>query len=222
MHDRCYNPDVKSYQWYGKRGIKVSPEWFEFLNFYKSMGFPPSSKHSLGRINNDKDYGPSNCRWELPEEQNNNTKRSKYITWRGQTKTLRSWAEEYDVNPKNLSDRLKRGWDLKRALETKTPLSFKDAVQLKRESQKVQWNKMGSVYSARSDFRSNQKMTSRRIELLNKNGYEPSSKKSPILDNSELTQKIFQLRNDGFTYREIAKKLNVSKSSVSNVINFYK
>lgn len=71
MKQRCYNPKNGKYKNYGGRGIKVSPLWDNFYNFLNDLGTRPPGT-SLGRIDNDGDYEPGNCRWETAIEQANN------------------------------------------------------------------------------------------------------------------------------------------------------
>lgn len=71
---RCNNKKCKSYPYYGGRGIKLSPKWSRFEEFLKDVGFAPSKKHSLDRINNDGNYEPGNCRWATQKEQIMNTR----------------------------------------------------------------------------------------------------------------------------------------------------
>lgn len=73
MKDRCYNKKSKFYKNYGGRGIKVSKRWKNsFETFVLDIGEKPTNKHSLDRIENDKGYTKSNCRWASRSEQNNN------------------------------------------------------------------------------------------------------------------------------------------------------
>jgi hypothetical protein len=114
---RCSNPKNKRYSRYGGRGIKVCKRWLKFENFYKDMGDKPDGK-SLERINNNKGYSPSNCRWATIKEQQNNMHSNRNITYKGITKTLSQWAEFKGINKSTLAKRISRGWSIKRALKT--------------------------------------------------------------------------------------------------------
>ncbi len=71
MKGRCSNPKSHKYPYYGARGIKVCDRWRDFENFYADMGDRPEGL-TLGRIDNDGDYEPSNCRWETYYQQTHN------------------------------------------------------------------------------------------------------------------------------------------------------
>lgn len=73
MLDRCYKPKHKSYFRYGGRGITVCPAWHKFENFLADMGQPPPL-HTLDRIDRNKGYEKTNCRWATYEEQAANRK----------------------------------------------------------------------------------------------------------------------------------------------------
>lgn len=65
LKHRCYNSSDKSYPNYGGRGIDVCPEWQrDFESFYR---WAIESGWRLGlqidRIDNDKGYSPTNCRF---------------------------------------------------------------------------------------------------------------------------------------------------------------
>jgi hypothetical protein len=109
MLDRCRNPNHVKYARYGGRGIKVCRRWWKFENFYADMGDPPPGT-SLGRIDNDGDYCPENCRWETPQQQGRNTISNRVLTVNGVSKLVIEWAEEMNVNPVTLYMRLHRGW----------------------------------------------------------------------------------------------------------------
>jgi len=108
--NRCYNVNCKSFVDYGNRGITVAKEWMDFENFFLDMGHPPDSA-SIERIDNNKGYSKSNCKWATRVEQNNNTRRSSFLTHaNGRRQTYAQWAKELNVNPRLLQKRKSRGW----------------------------------------------------------------------------------------------------------------
>ena len=72
MLDRCDNPLNKSYEYYGGRGIGVCADWYSFEKFLSDMGLKPNRLLTLERCNNNKGYGPDNCKWATRSEQSSN------------------------------------------------------------------------------------------------------------------------------------------------------
>lgn len=124
MYCRCYYPKTNGYKNYGGRGIKVCEEWKHldgFINFYNwAMSHGYNDYLTLDRIDNDKDYEPSNCRWITPKEQSNHRRNNVYYTINGITKTSKQWCEYYGINQTTFKDRLNRGWTLEQALTIST------------------------------------------------------------------------------------------------------
>ena len=80
MKYRCNTESSKDYINYGGRGITYCDQWESFDGFYADMGDKPEGM-SLGRIDNDGDYCPENCRWETPHQQMNNQRLpSRYVS----------------------------------------------------------------------------------------------------------------------------------------------
>jgi hypothetical protein len=109
MKQRCQNQKYHSFKYYGGRGIKVCDEWQRFESFYKDMGDVPEGM-SLGRIDNDGDYSPENCRWETAKQQIRNRSNTTYITHQGETKSLAEWAEKIGIAHGTLKRRYQMGW----------------------------------------------------------------------------------------------------------------
>lgn len=106
---------------YGGRGIKVCERWMEsFANFIADMGARPSEEHSLDRIDNNGNYEPGNCRWATATEQSRNKRNNRLLTVFGETKPLSAWVEDSRcaVSRESLKDRVRRGWDVEKALTT--------------------------------------------------------------------------------------------------------
>lgn len=76
---RCRNPNCKIYKYYGGRGITVDPRWDSFNLFLEDVGYIPSDKDSLDRIDNNLGYYKSNVRWATRAEQNRNKSNNIFI-----------------------------------------------------------------------------------------------------------------------------------------------
>ena len=147
MHARCYNPEDPNFYRYGARGIQVCRRWNSVFNFLEDMGHPPQGM-SIDRIDNDGDYTPENCHWATQEQQNENTSRNRYVTFDGREQTIKAWAKEFDLNPRCLSERLRRGWDVERAMTTPTARNYAEGRTLHNDKTKAQWAKKGAQYRA--------------------------------------------------------------------------
>lgn len=116
MLSRCINQNDGSFPDYGGRGIQVCKRWIEsFQNFLDDVGLRPTGK-TLDRINNDGNYEPNNCHWATKKQQARNTRTNRWIEFNGQKKVLAQWADDLEIAPNVLVQRLKRGWPIERAL----------------------------------------------------------------------------------------------------------
>ena len=107
MLSRCKGTAKKSKANYYDRGITYCAEWetFEaFRDWALSHGYREDL--TLDRINNNKGYSPDNCRWATRSVQNNNTRQNHFITYNGETHTLKEWSDILGINYKTLKSRI--------------------------------------------------------------------------------------------------------------------
>lgn len=71
MRKRCLNPAARAYARYGGRGVTACERWSRFENFLADMGECPDGL-TIERIDNDRGYEPSNCKWATYAEQSAN------------------------------------------------------------------------------------------------------------------------------------------------------
>lgn len=111
MIQRCYDERTKGYKNYGGRGIGVCEDWRGedgFNRFYLwavESGFQPNL--SIDKIDNNKDYAPTNCRWATFVEQQNNKRTNVHVTVNGEEMTV-ARAERMMNVPKNTVNRIRR------------------------------------------------------------------------------------------------------------------
>lgn len=131
MKTRCTNPNVKSYQDYGAKGITVCERWVHsFENFLADMGERPHGT-TLDRIENSMGYEPGNCRWATKEIQQRNTTKNRFIEFNGERRTQAEWASLKGISQRTLSRRLNSGWSVLEALSLTPRQGLKRFKQLR-------------------------------------------------------------------------------------------
>ena len=82
MINRCSNPCMANWKYYGGRGIDVCEEWRkDFMNFYEwaiSSGYDenaPKWQCTIDRIDVNGNYEPNNCKWSTMKEQSINKRK---------------------------------------------------------------------------------------------------------------------------------------------------
>lgn len=118
MISRCMNVSHKQYEHYGRRNIKVCKEWLDYVAFRDwAMANGYEDNLSIDRINNDGSYCPENCRWATAKQQANNTRKTRLLTFNGDTHSVSEWARILGIKQSTLSMRInKYGWSVEKAL----------------------------------------------------------------------------------------------------------
>lgn len=92
------------------RGIKICDRWVNsFEDFLSDMGYKPSSKHSIDRIDVNGDYEPSNCKWSTNEEQQNNKRNSVKILINGILYSIKELSQKYSIKESRIRNWRRRG-----------------------------------------------------------------------------------------------------------------
>jgi len=117
MRSRCLNTNDKSWHNYGGRGISVCQRWANPVQFIQDMGPKPSPNHSIDRIDNDKGYEPSNCRWATWGQQNGNRRDNVWLECQGIRLLRVDWARIVGISSAGLARRVEK-WGVDKALTT--------------------------------------------------------------------------------------------------------
>lgn len=110
MKFRCSNPTATGFHNYGGKGIRVCNRWMSFELFFNDMSPTWKKGLTIERLENSKDYCPTNCVWDTRKVQANHTSRNRLITIFGKTKTLSQWSEYSGIPVYKIRNRLNRGW----------------------------------------------------------------------------------------------------------------
>lgn len=119
MKARCGNKKHISYPWYGAKGVDVCKEWkTNYLSFEKwALNNGYKEGLCIGRINPNKNYSPSNCRFITQSQ--NNLESPKTIYFNGETATeaskrLGCLGKKADL----VASRIRNGWEIEKAFTT--------------------------------------------------------------------------------------------------------
>lgn len=119
IKNRCLNKKLLEYKHYGGRGITVCQEWANDFNvFYKDMGDRPKGK-SIERIDNNKGYNKSNCKWATTKEQSINKRCSLRVEYMGKQMALTEISDITGIKYVTLARKLKVGEDLSNIISVK-------------------------------------------------------------------------------------------------------
>jgi len=116
---RCLNKKSWAYGWYGGRGITISNNWMDFINFYRDMKDKYRMGLQIDRIDSNGNYCKDNCRWVTSKENNNNRRNTIMLTYKGRKKTLTQWCDELQLSPGKIRGRLRLGWDIEKIFNKK-------------------------------------------------------------------------------------------------------
>jgi len=119
MRQRCMNPKSPAYNRYGGRGVAVCEDWQVFETFLSDMGYPPTSSHSVERIDNNAGYRKDNCKWATAAEQSRNRRNNRIIEHNGLSMCVTDWSRKIGIKPRTLHARLYTlGWSIEKAFNT--------------------------------------------------------------------------------------------------------
>ena len=113
MKQRCDNPNNPSYGNYGAKGVSICPEWYDYSVFRDwawDNGY--SDELSIDRIDVTGNYEPANCRWADNKTQANNTRRNRFLNFRGEKRTMSQVADILGVSYSTIQHRVERGQPL--------------------------------------------------------------------------------------------------------------
>lgn len=131
---RCFRTSYHACSQYGGRGITIQESWLNFPSFLadilRTIGAPPTEKHSLDRINSNGNYEVGNVRWATAKEQCRNQRTNHRIMINGETKCLAEWLELTNTVSQTFRARRRRGYSLRQSLGLAPPPSRVNIVKL--------------------------------------------------------------------------------------------
>lgn len=126
IKNRCYNKNSENYKYYGGKGIAVCEEWRNDFTAFSEWAiengyneYAATQECTIDRIDNSKDYCPSNCRWSNHTSQCNNQSSNKLFTYNGETLTMAEWARRTGIKYTTLRARIRRGVPFEEAIKMK-------------------------------------------------------------------------------------------------------
>ena len=117
MKTRCFNKNSNDYKNYGGRGIGIDSVWMIYKNFERDMLSTFKTGLTIERIDNNKGYSKDNCRWATRQEQSQNKRNIRILTYNGLSKNIKQWADYLGINRSTLAQRFYvYKWNLEKCL----------------------------------------------------------------------------------------------------------
>lgn len=109
---RTCNPNAPAWNDYGGRGITICDEWKYSYEAFRDWALDNGYKRdlSIDRVDNDKGYFPSNCRWTTTDVQARNKRNTIKITYNGRTLNAHDWSAITGIPEKIIKERYHEGW----------------------------------------------------------------------------------------------------------------
>lgn len=103
IRSRCYDENHISFPNYGGRGIKMCDEWYNDVTSFLSWCYNNGYKENLtiDRIDVDRNYEPSNCRFVTNTEQQRNRRDNRKVFIRGKEYVLADACEIFNISFRN-------------------------------------------------------------------------------------------------------------------------
>lgn len=120
IRQRCTNPNNPDYKNYGGRGIGLCERWEEFSSFLADMGEKPDG-YSIERVDLNKHYEPSNCKWIPIGEQSRNRRMNKTIVVNGEPMLMIDAAKAVGIKYATLKRRVAKGWPQEKLFQKVQP-----------------------------------------------------------------------------------------------------
>lgn len=109
MKVRCYNPNDRSYRWYGAKGIKICDEWLNNPLLFEEWSLKNGYNKNLtiDRIDETKGYSPDNCRWVTASDNSKYKSTTKETMVNGVIHTGREWANALNMGANTINQMLR-------------------------------------------------------------------------------------------------------------------
>jgi len=129
MNTRCNYSSDREYHNYGGRGITVCSEWHQsnpegwhnFKSWMISQGYDetlPTGEQTIDRIDVNEGYSPNNCRLISNLQQQSNTRRNVYLTFKGERHHISEWSRITGISKSGIRSRIARGMSDEEVLST--------------------------------------------------------------------------------------------------------
>lgn len=211
MINRC-KASSPSRRYYYDKGISVCREWMDFDTFIKDMGDRPSPEHSIDRIDGSKGYSKDNCRWATHKEQARNTASNHLVVFDGEQMTVSEVAEILGEKQNTVLCRIRRGWTMQ---------EIRDGMRIKPTKSIIKQN-----IDKIQELREEGKTTTEIGKMFGVDGSNISRElvrrgvnvNSQSLLAKARASRAKRLSDTGLTNKEIATKMNLSQSTISNYL----